>query len=129
MSFQVQYVTYNLLYQLNDDDEDDGDDDDDDDDDDDNGGGDGEGDGDDDDDDDEEEEEEDENCTSEKIKKSPPSLTHTVLLQNGKENIWSKYINVNKILLISQSLNATFGVPLMLFIETIHFFLGIHLRA
>ena len=62
MSFQVQYVTYNLLYQLNDDDDDD-----------DNGGGDGEGDGDDDDDDDddeeeEEEEEEDENCTSEKIK-------------------------------------------------------------
>ena len=103
MSFQVQYVTYNLLYQLNDDDEDDGDDDDDDDDDDDNGGGDGEGDGDDYDDDDEEEEEEDENCTSEKIKKSPPSLTHTVLLQNGKENIWSKYINVNKILLISHS--------------------------
>ena len=124
MSFQVQYVTYNLLYQLNDDDDDDDDDD--------NGGGDGEGDGDDDDDDDDdddEEEEEDENCTSEKIKKSPPSLTHTVLLQNGKENIWSKYINVNKILLISQSLNATFGVPLMLFIETIHFFLGIHLRA
>ena len=119
MSFQVQYVTYNLLYQLNDDDDDD------------NGSGDGEGDGDDDDDDEEEEEEqeEDENCTSEKIKKSPPSLTHTVLLQNGKVNIWSKYINVNKILLISQSLNATLSVPLMLFIETIHFFLGIHLRA
>ena len=70
---------YNLLYQLNDDDDDNDD-----------GGGD-------------EEEEEDENCTSEKIKKSPPSLTHTVLLQNGKENIWSKYINVNKILLISHS--------------------------
>ena len=63
MSFQVQYVTYNLLYQLNDDNDDDDDDDDDD-----NGGGDGEGDGDDDD-DEEEEEEEDENCTSEKIKK------------------------------------------------------------
>ena len=92
MSFQVQYVTYNLLYQLNDDDDDDDDDD--------NGDGDGDGDGDDDDDD---EEEEDENCTSEKIRKSPPSLTHTVLLQNGKENIWSKYINVNKIVLISHS--------------------------
>ena len=90
MSFQVQYVTYNLLYQLNDDDDDDDDDD----------NGDGDGDGDDDDDD---EEEEDENCTSEKIRKSPPSLTHTVLLQNGKENIWSKYINVNKIVLISHS--------------------------
>ena len=86
MSFQVQYVTYNLLYQLNDDDDDD----------DDNGDGDG-------DDDDDDEEEEDENCTSEKIRKSPPSLTHTVLLQNGKENIWSKYINVNKIVLISHS--------------------------
>ena len=87
MSFQVQYVTYNLLYQLNDDDDD------------------GEGDDDDDDDEEEEEEEEeeDENCTSEKIKKSPPSLTQTVLLQNGKENIWSKYININKILLISHS--------------------------
>ena len=97
MSFQVQYVTYNLLYQLNDDDDDDDDDD--------NGGGDGEGDGDDDDDDDddEEEEEEDENCTSEKIKKSPPSLTHTVLLQNGKENIWTKYIDVSKIFLSSHS--------------------------
>ena len=93
MSFQVQYVTYNLLYQLNDDDDDDDDDDD---------NGDGDGDGDDDDDDDDEEEE-DENCTSEKIRKSPPSLTHTVLLQNGKENIWSKYINVNKIVLISHS--------------------------
>ena len=92
MSFQVQYVTYNLLYQLNDDDDDDDDDD----------NGDGDGDGDDDDDDDDEEEE-DENCTSEKIRKSPPSLTHTVLLQNGKENIWSKYINVNKIVLISHS--------------------------
>ena len=91
MSFQVQYVTYNLLYQLTDDDDDDDDND---------NGGDGEGD---DDDDDDEEEEEDENCTSEKVKKSPPSLTHTVLLQNGKENIWSKYINVNKILLISHS--------------------------
>ena len=87
MSFQVQYVTYNLLYQLNDDDDDDDDD---------NGDGDG-------DDDDDDEEEEDENCTSEKIRKSPPSLTHTVLLQNGKENIWSKYINVNKIVLISHS--------------------------
>ena len=93
MSFQVQYVTYNLLYQLNDDDDDDDDD---------NGDGDGDGDGDDDDDDDDEEED-DENCTSEKIRKSPPSLTHTVLLQNGKENIWSKYINVNKIVLISHS--------------------------
>ena len=90
MSFQVQYVTYNLLYQLNDDDDDDDD------------NGDGDGDGDDDDDDDDEEED-DENCTSEKIRKSPLSLTHTVLLQNGKENIWSKYINVNKIVLISHS--------------------------